>query len=49
MVCTQMQADHVSTRVQFGSKLESYGVVQEKIAMMALRQYVTEVGPWRNQ
>jgi very long chain acyl-CoA dehydrogenase len=35
-------ADHVSSRVQFGSKLESYGVVQEKIAMMALRQYVTE-------
>jgi alkylation response protein AidB-like acyl-CoA dehydrogenase len=36
-------AEHVSTRVQFGNKLETYGVVQEKIAHMALRQYVTEV------
>jgi very long chain acyl-CoA dehydrogenase len=35
-------AEHVSTRVQFGNKLETYGVVQEKIAHMALRQYVTE-------
>ncbi|XP_064394245.1 very long-chain specific acyl-CoA dehydrogenase, mitochondrial-like [Halichondria panicea] len=34
--------DHASTRVQFGSKLETYGQVQEKIARMALLQYVTE-------
>ena len=38
-----IQSDHVTTRVQFGSKLETYGVVQEKIATMALHQYVTEV------
>ena len=38
-----LQAEHVSTRVQFGNKLETYGIVQEKIAHMALRQYVTEV------
>ncbi len=37
------QVDHASTRVQFGSKLETYGQVQEKIARMALLQYVTEV------
>ena len=41
--CVSVQAEHVSTRVQFGNKLETYGVVQEKIAHMALRQYVTEV------
>eukprot|EP00731_Ephydatia_muelleri_P030344 Em0021g867a len=33
---------HVTTRVQFGSKLEVYGDVQEKIARMAMMQYVTE-------
>ena len=37
------QVEHATTRVQFGSKLESYGVVKEKIARMALLQYVTEV------
>ena len=34
----------MTTRVQFGSKLEVYGDVQEKIARMAMMQYVTEVG-----
>ena len=38
-----LQVEHASTRVQFGSKLETYGVVQGKIARMALLQYVTEV------
>ena len=42
---------HVTTRVQFGDKLEVYGDVQEKIARMAIMQYVTEVGvvccPWQ--
>lgn len=35
--------EHATTRVQFGSKLETFGVVKEKIARMALLQYVTEV------
>ena len=33
----------MTTRVQFGNKLEVYGVVQEKLARMAMLQYVTEV------
>ena len=37
------QCDQVSTRVQFGNKLETYGVVQEKLARMAVQLYVTEV------
>lgn len=37
------QADHAANRVQFGSKLEKYGVIQEKLARMAMCQYVTEV------
>ena len=40
---TVFQVDHATTRVQFGNKLETYGVVQEKIARMSLYQYVTEV------
>ena len=38
------QAEQVTSRVQFGNKLEVYGVVQEKLARMAIAQYVTEVG-----
>ena len=34
----------MSSRVQFGNKLEVYGVVKEKLARMAIAQYVTEVG-----
>lgn len=34
--------EHATTRVQFGSKLETFGGVQEKIARMALLQYATE-------
>lgn len=37
------QADHAGNRVQFGSKLETFGVIQEKLARMAMCQYVTEV------
>ena len=37
------QADHAANRVQFGSKLETFGVIQEKLARMAMYQYVTEV------
>lgn len=35
-------ADHAGSRVQFGSKLEKFGVIQEKLARMAMCQYVTE-------
>ena len=37
------QADHAANREQFGSKLETFGVIQEKLARMAMCQYVTEV------
>ena len=37
------QADHAANRVQFGQKLEEFGVIQEKLARMAMLQYVTEV------
>ncbi|CAH3025325.1 unnamed protein product [Porites evermanni] len=35
-------ADHAASRVQFGQKLEEFGVIQEKLARMAMLQYVTE-------
>lgn len=35
-------ADHAGNRVQFGNKLEKYGAIQEKLARMAMCQYVTE-------
>ena len=38
-----LKADHAGSRVQFGSKLEKFGVIQEKLARMAMCQYVTEV------
>lgn len=34
--------DHATNRVQFGSKISTYGGVQEKIARMAMLHYVTE-------
>ncbi|KAF3697902.1 Very long-chain specific acyl-CoA dehydrogenase, mitochondrial [Channa argus] len=34
--------DHAANRTQFGNKIHNYGVIQEKIARMALLQYVTE-------
>nr|CAB3219675.1 very long-chain specific acyl-CoA dehydrogenase, mitochondrial-like [Phallusia mammillata] len=34
--------DHASNRVQFGSKLHTYGSIKEKIATMTMQQYVTE-------
>ena len=37
------QADHAANRVQFGKKISEFGVIQEKIARMAMNQYVTEV------
>ncbi|KAI4897050.1 hypothetical protein NFI96_011398 [Prochilodus magdalenae] len=34
--------DHAANRTQFGSKIHNFGVIQEKIARMAMFQYVTE-------
>ncbi|XP_067008646.2 very long-chain specific acyl-CoA dehydrogenase, mitochondrial [Anabrus simplex] len=34
--------EHATTRVQFGRRIESYGTIQEKLARMAMLQYVTE-------
>lgn len=37
------QVDHAANRTQFGNKIHNYGAIQEKIARMAMLQYVTEV------
>ena len=37
------QVDHAANRTQFGSKISEFGVIQEKIARMAIMHYVTEV------
>ncbi|XP_075906665.1 very long-chain specific acyl-CoA dehydrogenase, mitochondrial [Nelusetta ayraudi] len=34
--------DHAANRTQFGSKIHNYGTIQEKLARMAMLQYVTE-------
>ncbi|KAF8362371.1 acdh-12 [Pristionchus pacificus] len=40
--CIKKTIDHVTTREQFGSKLEEYGNVQEKLANMIAKQYACE-------
>uniref|UniRef100_A0A673D0E9 Very long-chain specific acyl-CoA dehydrogenase, mitochondrial n=1 Tax=Sphaeramia orbicularis TaxID=375764 RepID=A0A673D0E9_9TELE len=34
--------DHAANRTQFGNKIHTYGVIQEKLARMVMLQYVTE-------
>ncbi|XP_029436587.1 very long-chain specific acyl-CoA dehydrogenase, mitochondrial isoform X2 [Rhinatrema bivittatum] len=34
--------DHAANRTQFGSKIHTFGMIQEKLARMAVLQYVTE-------
>ncbi|KAJ3585265.1 hypothetical protein NHX12_013986 [Muraenolepis orangiensis] len=34
--------DHAANRTQFGSKIHTYGAIQEKLARMTMMQYVTE-------
>ncbi|XP_033928147.1 LOW QUALITY PROTEIN: very long-chain specific acyl-CoA dehydrogenase, mitochondrial [Melopsittacus undulatus] len=34
--------EHASNRTQFGAKIHTFGAIQEKLARMALLQYVTE-------
>ncbi|XP_068128041.1 very long-chain specific acyl-CoA dehydrogenase, mitochondrial [Hyperolius riggenbachi] len=36
------RVDHATNRSQFGNKLHTYGVIQEKLSRMAVLQYVTE-------
>ncbi|KAJ1080208.1 hypothetical protein NDU88_000428 [Pleurodeles waltl] len=35
-------ADHAANRTQFGSKIQTFGIIQEKLARMAMLHYVTE-------
>ncbi|XP_075050553.1 very long-chain specific acyl-CoA dehydrogenase, mitochondrial [Mixophyes fleayi] len=38
----QKAVEHATNRTQFGNKLHNFGVIQEKLARMAVLQYVTE-------
>lgn len=39
---TKKAVDHATTRLQFGSRIDSFGTIQEKLARMSTLQYVTE-------
>jgi len=39
----QRAVEHCSSRIQFGRRLDSFGTIQEKLARMAMAQYITEV------
>lgn len=41
--CVLFQVDHAANRLQFGEKIHNFGLIQEKLAWMAMLQYVTEV------
>ena len=38
----QKAADHATNRVQFGSRIDGYGAIQEKFARMSMIHYATE-------
>lgn len=40
--CINKAVNHSTQRVQFGRTLDNYGTIQEKIARMAMLQYITE-------
>ncbi|EAT43847.1 AAEL004778-PA [Aedes aegypti] len=40
--CIAKATDHANSRVQFGKKIKEFGNVQEKLARMAMLQYVTQ-------
>ena len=40
--CIKQAVDHATNRKQFGSYLDTYGSIQEKIARMTMYHYVTE-------
>nr|KAF6414853.1 acyl-CoA dehydrogenase very long chain [Molossus molossus] len=39
--------DHAANRTQFGEKIHNFGLIQEKLARMAMLQYVTEEAAWK--
>ncbi|XP_015784565.1 very long-chain specific acyl-CoA dehydrogenase, mitochondrial-like [Tetranychus urticae] len=41
-LCIAKATDFANNRIQFGDKIASFGTIQEKIARMALAQYITE-------
>lgn len=41
-VCLAKATEHANNRVQFGKKIKEFGNVQEKLARMAMLQYVTQ-------
>merc|ERR1712115_388448 len=38
----QKAAEHATSRIQFGSRIDGYGAIQEKFARMAMTHYATE-------
>ncbi|XP_019873173.2 very long-chain specific acyl-CoA dehydrogenase, mitochondrial [Aethina tumida] len=40
--CTKKAVEFATQRKQFGAKIDTFGAIQEKIARMAMLQYVTE-------
>ncbi|XP_058798287.1 very long-chain specific acyl-CoA dehydrogenase, mitochondrial-like [Phymastichus coffea] len=40
--CIQKAAEHAVQRVQFGKTIDNYGTIQEKLARMAMLQYITQ-------
>ena len=40
--------DFAANRPQFGKTIDNFGAIQEKIARMTMKQYVTEVGKSRS-
>ncbi|KAJ8310974.1 hypothetical protein KUTeg_011475 [Tegillarca granosa] len=40
--CIKKAEEHAAGRTQFGSKIHTFGAIQEKIARMQMAQYVTE-------
>jgi very long chain acyl-CoA dehydrogenase len=41
-VLIKQAVEHAAQRVQFGQKLRTFGTIQEKIARMSIKQFVTE-------
>ena len=41
--CIDKAVEHAAVRIQFGKNIDSFGAIQEKIARMAMKHYVTEV------
>ena len=37
-----LATDHATNRIQFGSRIDGYGAIQEKLARMSMTHYATE-------